>query len=163
MMKTAYLQQLNLTLRTLARAKLIIRGAVLSKRSSERKIHMKISQLMKSVTALAIGAAFPIAAMAAPPVKTMTERGIIEKVNDSTKELALKGGSLKRPMNFAWNESTRFLENGKPVAASNLKMGERATVSYAKEGKQLVATSIAISPSGKAAQTHKSHTPAPHS
>ncbi len=111
---------------------------------------------MKSIAALAIGAAFPIAAMAAPPVKTMTEHGIVEKVNDSTKEFALKGGSLKRPINFAWNQSTQFLENGKPVTASNLKMGERATVSYARNGKQLVATSIAISPNGKAGQTHKS-------
>ena len=123
---------------------------------------MKLSQLMKRIAALAIGAAFPIAAMAAPPAKPLTERGTIEKVNDATKEFALKGGSLKRPMNFAWNESSRFVENGKPVAASNLKMGERATVSYVKAGKQLVATSIAISPNGKAAPTHKAHKPAPH-
>lgn len=123
---------------------------------------MKISQFMKSITALAIGAAFPIAAMAAPPVKTMTEHGIVEKVNDSTREFSLKGGALKRPMNFAWNGSTRFIENGKPVAASNLKMGERATVSYVKQGKQLVVSSIAISPNGKAGQTHKARKPAPH-
>jgi hypothetical protein len=117
---------------------------------------MKTSLLMKSVVALAIGAAIPIGAMAAPPVKTMTERGVIEKVNDARKEFALKGGALKRPANFEWNESTRILENGKPVPASNLKMGERATVSYAQHGKQLVATSIAISPNDKTAQTHKS-------
>lgn len=117
---------------------------------------------MKSIAALAIGAAFPIAAMAAPPGKALSERGVIEKVNNSTKEFALKGGSLKRPMIFAWNQSTQFLENGKPVAASNLKMGERATVNYARNGKQLVATSIAISPNDKAAQTHKSPKPAPH-
>ena len=117
---------------------------------------------MKSIAALAIGASLPIAAVAAPPAKTMTERGIIEKVNNSTKEFALKGEALKRPMNFAWNQSTRFVENGKPVAASNLRMGERATVNYAKAGKQLVATSIAISPNGKAAPAHKAHKPAPH-
>ena len=114
---------------------------------------------MTSVVALAIGAAIPIGAIAAPPAKTMTERGIIEKVDDARKEFALKSGTLKRSANFEWNESTRFLENGKSVPASNLKMGERATVSYAKQGKQLVATSIAISPNGKAAQTHKSQKP----
>jgi hypothetical protein len=123
---------------------------------------MKLSQLMKSIAALAIGAAFPIAAMAAPPAKPMTQLGIIEKVNDSRKEFALKGGLLKRPMNFEWTASTRFLENGKPVAASNLKMGERAAVSYAKHGKQFVATSVAISPNGKTAQTHKPRKPAAH-
>ena len=121
---------------------------------------MKTSLLMTSVVALAIGAAIPIGAIAAPPAKTMTERGVIEKVDDARKEFALKGGTLKRSANFEWNESTRFLENGKSVPASNLKMGERATVSYAKQGKQLVATSIAISPNGKAAQTHKSPKPA---
>jgi Cu/Ag efflux protein CusF len=121
---------------------------------------MKTSLLMKSVVALAIGAALPVGAMAAPPAKTMTERGVIEKVDDARKEFALKGGTLKRSANFEWNESTRILENGKPVPASNLKMGEHATVNYAKQGKQLVASSIAISPNGKAAQTHKSHKPA---
>ena len=77
---------------------------------------MKISLLMTSIAALAIGAAFPIGAIAAPPAKTMTERGVIEKVDDARKEFALKGGSLKRSANFGWNDSTRFLENGKPVA-----------------------------------------------
>jgi hypothetical protein len=124
---------------------------------------MKLSQLTKSIAALAIGASLPIAAMAAPPAKTMTERGIIEKVNNSTKEFALKGEYLKRPMTFAWNGSTRFVENGQPVAASNLRSGERAAVSYAKAGRQLVATRIAISPNGKAAPAHKAHKAASHS
>ena len=58
-------------------------------------------------------------------------------------------GKLKRTATFEWNASTKFLENGKPVAASELKAGERATVNYARHGKQRVATRIAISPSAK--------------
>ena len=64
------------------------------------------------------------------------------------KEFALKGGHPKRTATFEWNALTRFLENGKMAAASELKMGERATVNYARNGKQRVATRIAISPSG---------------
>jgi hypothetical protein len=41
---------------------------------------MKTSMLMEIVAALAIGAAFPIGAIAAQPVKTTTERGVIQKV-----------------------------------------------------------------------------------
>ena len=109
---------------------------------------MKTSMLMKTVFALAIGAALPLRAIAAPSAKTMIERGVIEKVNATRKEFALKGGHLKRTATFEWNASTRFLENGKLAAASELKTGERATVNYARNGKQRVATRIAISPSG---------------
>ena len=85
----------------------------------------------------------------------MIERGVIEKVNAARNEFALKGGHLKRTAIFEWNASTRFVENGKPAAASELKKGERAIVNYARHGKQRVATRIAISPSGKTAQAHK--------
>jgi Cu/Ag efflux protein CusF len=104
---------------------------------------MKTSMLMKTVAALAIGAAFPLGAIAAPPAKTTLERGVIEKVNATRKEFALKGGQLKRTATFEWNASTRFLENGQLAAASELKTGERATVNYARNGKQRVATRIA--------------------
>ena len=118
---------------------------------------MKTSILIKTVAAMAIGAAFPLGAIAAPPAKTMTERGVIEKVDPARKEFALKGGYLKRTATFEWNASTRFVENGKPAAASELKTGERAAVNYAHHGKQRVATRIAISPSGKTAEAHKTH------
>jgi hypothetical protein len=42
---------------------------------------MKTPILIKTVAALAIGAAFPLGAIAAQPAKTMTERGVIEKVS----------------------------------------------------------------------------------
>ena len=89
---------------------------------------MKTSMLIKTVAALAIGAAFPLGAFAAAPAKTMTERGVVEKVNTARKEFALNGGHLKRTAIFEWNASTRFVENGKPATASELKAGERATV-----------------------------------
>jgi hypothetical protein len=41
---------------------------------------MKTSMLMKIVAALAIGAAFPLGAIAAQPAKTTTEQGVIQKV-----------------------------------------------------------------------------------
>ena len=111
--------------------------------------------LIKTVAALSIGAAFPLGAIAAPPAKPMTERGVIEEVNTAGKEFALKGGHMKQTAIFEWNASTQFVENGKPAAASELKPGEHATVNYVRHGKQRVATSIAISPSGKTAQAHR--------
>ena len=41
---------------------------------------MKTSMLMKIVAALAIGAAFPLGAIAAEPTKTTTQQGVIQKV-----------------------------------------------------------------------------------
>jgi hypothetical protein len=116
---------------------------------------MKTSTLIKTIAALSIGAAFPLGAIAAPPAKMMTERGVIENVDTARQEFALKGGHLKRVATFEWNASTRFVENGKPAAASELKRGERASVSYARHGKQRIATRIAILPNGKTAQASK--------
>jgi Cu/Ag efflux protein CusF len=120
---------------------------------------MKTSMIVKSIAALAISAAFPLGAMAAQPSKMMTERGVIEKVDTAKKEFALKGGLLKRTAIFEWNASTRFAENGKPAAASELKSGERATVNYVRHGKQRLASRIAIAPNGKTAQAHKVQPP----
>ena len=120
---------------------------------------MKKSILTTTVAALAIVAAFPLGAFAAKPTKVMTERGVIEKVDPARKEFALKGGYPKRGTTFEWNASTRFVENGKPAAAAELKPGERADVNYTHHGKQRVATRIAISPSAKSAGAHKAHAP----
>ena len=88
---------------------------------------MKTSMLVKTVAALAIGAAFPLGAIAAPPAKTMIERGVIEKVNATRKEFALKGGHLKRTATFEWNASTRFLENGKLRVATRIAISPSGT------------------------------------
>jgi hypothetical protein len=127
-------------------------GTVPSKRGTRKEDKMKTSTLIKTVAALAIGSAFPLGAIAAPPTKTMTERGVIEKVDGARKEFVLKRGYLKPPVNFEWNASTQVVENGKLAAASELKAAERATVNYARHGSQRVATRIAISPSAKTAQ-----------
>ena len=76
---------------------------------------MKTSTLIKTVAALAIGSAFPLGAIAAP-TKTMTE-AVIEKVDVAEKEFVLKRGYLKCAVNFEWNASTQFVENGKLAAA----------------------------------------------
>ena len=110
---------------------------------------------MKIGVALAIGAALPLGAIAAPPTKTLMERGVIEKVNAARQKFALRDGHLKRTATFDWNGSTRFVENGKPAPASQLKAGERATVNYTRHGKQRIASRIEISPSSKTPQARK--------
>jgi hypothetical protein len=52
---------------------------------------MKTSMFIKIVAALAIGAAFPLGAIAAPPAKTTTERGLIEKVKAPRKHYFVHG------------------------------------------------------------------------
>ena len=54
-------------------------GSVPSKHGAGNENTMKISMLMKIVASLAIGAAFPLGAIAAQPAKTTTEQGVIEK------------------------------------------------------------------------------------
>ena len=64
----------------LAQAKLKVQaGTVPSKRGAGKENTMKTSMLIKIVASLAIGAAFPLGAIAAQPAKTTTERGVIQK------------------------------------------------------------------------------------
>jgi hypothetical protein len=51
---------------------------------------MKTSMLIKIVASLAIGAAFPLGAIAAQPAKTTTERGVIEKAETPKVKAARK-------------------------------------------------------------------------
>jgi hypothetical protein len=55
-------------------------GTVPSKRGARKEETMKTSMLIKIVAALAIGAAFPLGAIAAQPTKTTTEQGVIQAV-----------------------------------------------------------------------------------
>ncbi len=106
---------------------------------------------MKTVAALAVGAAFPLGAIAAQPAKTMTERGVIETVNRAGKEFALKGGHLKGG-DLRVEGLDAVCRKRQAGCSLRAKDGERATVNYALQAKQRVATRIAISPSGKTAQ-----------
>ena len=79
--------------------------------------------LIKIVAALAIGAAFPLGAIAAEPAKTTTEQGVIQKVK-AEKKAAPKtlhrdplDGLLKRTATFGWSVSTRS-----SVTASRLRL-----------------------------------------
>ncbi len=82
---------------------------------------MKTSMLMKIVAALAIGAAFPLGAIAAQPTKTTTERGVIQKVKAPAVKAPRKtllrarlDGLLKRTATFKWGHlNAVFRENRK--------------------------------------------------
>ena len=54
-------------------------GTVPSKRGARKEQTMKTS-IIKIVAALAIGAAFPLGAIAAQPTNTTTEQGVIQQV-----------------------------------------------------------------------------------
>ena len=92
---------------TLARAKLkVLAGTVPGKRGAGKEDTMKTSMLMKTVAALAIGAAFPLGAIAAPPAKTMIERGVIEngKLRVATR-IAISPSGTRKEFAHNWLES----------------------------------------------------------
>jgi Cu/Ag efflux protein CusF len=110
---------------------------------------MKTSSTVKTILALALGVALLLGLMAAEPAKPVVERGAIEKVDATKSQFTMAHGKLKKPETFEWTAATRFVEDGKPLAASALKTGDRVTVSYEQRGKELVATQIVISRYGR--------------
>ena len=71
---------------------------------------MKKSILTTTIAALAIGAAFPLGAFAAPPAKLMSERGVIEKV-DPAAASELKPGE---------RADVKYARHGKQRVATNI-------------------------------------------
>jgi hypothetical protein len=116
---------------------------------------MKTNKSTKILATLAMAGIIPVVAFAGNTGKTMTERGAVARVDEKQDKLTVRfepSNGLK-PRTFAWNQSTRFIEDGKTVPASALKVGESVTVQYAKEGKANIAREIEITPSAQHQRT----------
>jgi hypothetical protein len=93
------------------------------------------------------------AAMSAPPVavehmKLESFNGVIENVNAANKDVLVQ--YHKDKMTFVVGDHTKIFEGKKELNLSALNKGQWAAVKYNKNGDQLVAESIHVSPSKEA-------------
>jgi len=70
------------------------------------------------------------ACFAGDTAKTSHESGTITSVNAAKHELVVNDSRSNKPQTFTWNNSTKFRENEKTVAASELKAGQQLHLSY---------------------------------
>ena len=110
--------------------------------------------ILTSILALAISVAFvsgvmaqqnPAPAKAAPVEATKMEkfRGVIEKVDDTAKDVLVE--FHKEKMTFSLGDHTKIVEGKKEMPFSDLKKGMWASVKYKKEGEKLMAESMHVS------------------
>jgi len=62
--------------------------------------------------------------------KMSHETGTITSVNAAKHELVVNDSRSNKPQTFTWNDSTKFRENEKPVAAAGLKAGQQLHLTY---------------------------------
>jgi Cu/Ag efflux protein CusF len=108
---------------------------------------MFTSGLMAQGTAPAPMAAPAATAAPAQAAKIEKFNGTIENVDMSKKDVVVE--YHKDRMSFSFNDKTKVFEGTKELKLSDLKKGEWASVEYSKEGNQLVAHSIQVSPAKK--------------
>lgn len=96
---------------------------------------------------MAQGTAPAATAASAPMVKIEKFNGAIEKVDMSKKDVVVE--YHKDKMSFSLNDKTKVFEGMKELKLSDLKKGQWASVEYTKEGNQMIAHSIHVSPAKK--------------
>jgi len=103
--------------------------------------------LMFTSGLMAQGTAPAATAAPAQAVKIEKFNGAIENVDMSKKDVVVE--YHKDKMSFSLNDKTKVFEGAKELKLSDLKKGEWASVEYSKEGNQLIAHSIHVSPAKK--------------
>jgi Cu/Ag efflux protein CusF len=89
-------------------------------------------------------------AMAVPAQKMKLEKfhGVVENVDMAKQDIAVQ--YHKDKMSFSLGDKTKLFEGRKELKLSDLNKGLWASVEYQKEGNQLLAQSIHVSPVKKA-------------
>ena len=91
-------------------------------------------------------AAAPVAATA-QMMKVEKFNGVIENVDMAKKDVVVE--YHKDKMNFSVGDKTKVFEGKKELKLSDLTKGSWASVQYTKEGNQMLAQTIHVSPSKK--------------
>jgi len=108
--------------------------------------------IVMGIVALAVSVAFVSGAMAEQkpaPATTAQETklekfsGVIEKVDEATKDVLVQ--LHKEKMTFSMGDKTKIMEGKKELPFTDLKKGMWASVEYQKEGNKLLAQSISVS------------------
>ena len=110
--------------------------------------------ILISIFVLAVSVAFVSGVMAgqkpAPQATTAQETklekfsGVVEKVDEATKDVLVQ--FHKEKLTFSMGDHTKIMEGKKELPFNDLKKGMWASVGYKKEGNQLLAQSIHVSP-----------------
>ncbi len=106
-----------------------------------------------SIVALAVSVAFvsgaiaeqkPTPAPAAASQESKVEKfsGVVEKVDEASKDLLVQ--FHKEKMTFSTVDHTKIMEGKKELPFADLKKGMWASVGYKKEGNKLIAESINV-------------------
>jgi Cu/Ag efflux protein CusF len=109
--------------------------------------------ILMSMVALAVSIAFvsgvmaqqastPAQPAAAQETKLEKFSGVIEKVDEATKDVLVQFHKEKKT--FSVNERTKITEGSKELKLSDLKKGMWASVEYRKEGDKWIAESISF-------------------
>jgi len=110
--------------------------------------------ILTSILALAISVAFvsgvmaqekstPAQSPAAQETKMEKFSGVVEKVDEATKDVLVQ--FHKEKMTFSLGDKTKIVEGKKELPFSDLKKGMWASVEYKKEGEKLMAESVSVS------------------
>ncbi len=70
--------------------------------------------------------------------------GTVEKIDSAKKEVVVKQG--KEEMTFSLSDKAKVTESKKELSFNDLKKGENVSIEYTKEGSNLTAESISLSP-----------------
>ena len=104
---------------------------------------------------LAAGAAFAKNTHPGVHLKTPRDRGAIEAIDTTAHTLVVKEANKATEQRFAWDETTKFVQQGKPVKAGDLKPGQQVRIFYQKRGDQLVAQQVVVLAADFAHQHHR--------
>ncbi len=109
--------------------------------------------ILMSMLVLAVSVAFVSGVMAqqkpatapAAAQETKLEKfsGVIEKVDETTKDVVVQ--LHKEKMTFSMADHAKIMEGKKELSLTDLKKGMWASVGYKKEGEKLMAESISVS------------------
>jgi hypothetical protein len=128
-----------------------------SKAKTKRKDPMKSSRTLPTALALGLCALGLTVgnSMGADKPRLSQEAGTIKSVDATKHELVVLDSANKQQHSYTWNDSTRFQENGKTIAAAQLKTGEIVHLSYQAGGGRPVLHEVTIAPPPSVAQTPK--------
>jgi len=114
----------------------------------KRTILMGIFALMMSVAFVSgvMAQQKPASTPVAPTQESKLEKfsGVVEKVDETAKDVLVQ--FHKEKLTFSMGDHTKIVEGKKELPFSDLKKGMWASVGYKKEGNQLLAQSIQVSP-----------------
>jgi len=103
-------------------------------------------QFKATAMAMVVSLALSGATLFAAAAKELRARGTLEKIDEKASTFVLKDVAKGTPLTYHWGKSTKFLRDGKTIALTDLKAGERLTIRYEQSGKEVMAKEVVVRP-----------------